>query len=573
MRYTQHTNDKQTPQSQPVFGRESEQVQNSAGGYVFAVDDWTRLNRFLVLGSEGGTYYASEQKLTVENAQAILRCIRADGLRTVKIIEDISVSGRAPKNDPAIFALALALKKGDEATRKAAAVAVPKVCRIGTHLFHLAQAVEDLGGWGRNTRRAFANWYSGRDEKNLAMQLVKYQQRDGWSHRDVLRKTHAALDVADVRWAVGGNLGERRVGGGQRPERVYSGSTQLSPLVAAFEKAKTASAKEIVTLIHEFGLPREAIPTQHLNEVEVWDALLTAGRGMPFAAMIRNLGKMTAVGLIKPLSNASKHVVEALGNEDQLKRARIHPLNVLLALKTYAQGRGVKGKLTWSPDQNVVDALDKAFYASFAQVESTGKRWVLACDISGSMGSLISGYPISCREAVGALAMVTAKTEPQNVIVGFTNTGWVGGPSVHYGYNAGITQINISPRKRLDRVCTEMAALPMGGTDCALPMLWAKANKIDADVFVVLTDNETWAGNIHPFQALKDYRQSSGIDAKLAVVGMTASGFSIADPTDSGMLDFVGFDAALPTLLRDFATGGAGSAGADPDASDNADVE
>lgn len=36
---------------------------------------------------------------------------------------------------------------------------------------------------------------------------------------------------------------------------------------------------------------------------------------------------------------------------------------------------------------------------------------------------------------------------------------------------------------------------------------------------------------------------------------MTASNVSIADPTDPGMLDVAGFDAAVPTLIADFARG------------------
>ena len=39
------------------------------------VDVWTRLRRFLVLGSEGGSYYASEWTLTRENAQAVEQCV------------------------------------------------------------------------------------------------------------------------------------------------------------------------------------------------------------------------------------------------------------------------------------------------------------------------------------------------------------------------------------------------------------------------------------------------------------------------------------------------------------------
>ena len=48
-----------------------------------------------------------------------------------------------------------------------------------------------------------------------------------------------------------------------------------------------------------------------------------------------------------------------------LPRARIHPFNVLVALKTYESGHGEKGKLKWEVNQSVVSALDAAFYMSF----------------------------------------------------------------------------------------------------------------------------------------------------------------------------------------------------------------
>jgi len=94
-----------------------------------------------------------------------------------------------------------------------------------------------------------------------------------------------------------------------------------------------------------------------------------------------------------------------------------------------------------------------------------------------------------------------------------------------------------------------------GATDCAQPMLWALHNKVDADVFVVYTDCETWAGSISPAAALKQYRAASGIDARLIVVAMTSGGFSLADPADAGMMDVVGFDAGAPEMMRQFVNG------------------
>ena len=115
-----------------------------------------------------------------------------------------------------------------------------------------------------------------------------------------------------------------------------------------------------------------------------------------------------------------------------------------------------------------------------------------------------------------------------------------------------ITPLSLSPRMRLDDVCRQLAVIPMGGTDCALPMLWATANKIPVDLFCVYTDSETWAGNVHPTQALKEYRQKLGIPAKLVVVGMVSNGFTIADPADGGQMDVVGFDTSTPTIISDF---------------------
>ena len=260
-------NRRQTPQSLPIPG--ASQVPNSAGGYTWPVDDWVRLDRFLILGSEGGSYYATEQALSRENAEAVARCIAADGPRTVARIVEISDSGRAAKNDPALLALAMAASLGDETTRRAVFAALPKVARIGTHLFHFAEYLQGLRGWGRGARRAIAAWYQGMPADKLAYQAIKYQNRDGWGHRDLLRLAHpVAADEtqnAVFHWMTQGWPG---IGAEPHPDEALR-------TIWAFERAKRAqSAAEIAGLIRAYRLPREAIPTQWLNDREVWAALL-----------------------------------------------------------------------------------------------------------------------------------------------------------------------------------------------------------------------------------------------------------------------------------------------------------
>ena len=152
LNYAKLFNRRVTPQSRPVPG--STQVANSGGGYSWQVDDWTRFDRFLILGAEGGTYYIGERDLVKQNHDAIVRCIKADGVRAVKRIVEISDSGRAPKNDPAVFALALVAAHGGPEARALAFQNLAKVCRIGTHLFHFAEYVNALRGWGRGLRNA-----------------------------------------------------------------------------------------------------------------------------------------------------------------------------------------------------------------------------------------------------------------------------------------------------------------------------------------------------------------------------------------------------------------------------------
>ncbi|HZS62367.1 MAG TPA: TROVE domain-containing protein [Gemmatimonadaceae bacterium] len=531
-----------TPQSEPIPG--SDQIPNSAGGWTWAVDPWKRFDRFLIFGTERGTYYIRERQLTRENAVNAIACIAADGPRAVRRIVEISTGGRAPSNDPALFALALAASAEDAPTRAAAFAALPEVARTGTHLFHWVRYLQGLRGWGRGPRTAVAQWYTARPAAILAYQLLKYRSRDGWSHRDTLRLAHPVPPSAThdylFRYATRQTL---EVGS---PSRVapHPDVVTFVEAVASLARLKPDAAAKTIA---EHRLTREMVPTELLTHASVWEALLAS---MPLTAMIRNLGVMSASGLLVPHSDAATSIVARLRDRDALRAARIHPIAVLAALKTYAQGRGMRGKKTWDPVPQIVDALDAAFYATFVNAPTTNRRIMLALDVSGSMTAPVFGMDfLSCREASAAMALVTAATEPHHQFVAFTAGKY---PSRFPGHPTGLTRLNISPRQRLDDVIKLTANMPFGGTDCALPMVEAANNRWPVDVFVVLTDNETWAGAIHPAEALRQYRQRMGIAAKLVVVAMTANEFTIADPDDLGMLDVVGFDPSTAQLIAEF---------------------
>ncbi|XP_064624704.1 RNA-binding protein Ro60-like [Lineus longissimus] len=533
------------PQSEPT---EASQVPNSAGGFSWQVSDLDQLRRFLVLGCEGGTYYACEKDLKDMNVAVIDKMIKENrGIEVVGLVKQYSVEGRTAKQDSILLALAICTRQDDKATKSAAYAALPEICRIPTHLFQFIEYAEkkskDGTGWGRAHRKAICKWYNSfkKNPKRLAMHVTKYRNRNGWTHRDVFRLSHPKPESDAI-----GSIVKYVIKGLETAKKDYSSDTSAEDTIAvleflsAVEKAKDSNSEdEVVELIKKFGLVREHVPTALLNSVSVWGALL---KDMPMTALIRNLNKMTAVGLVGIGREETKLVTDKLLNQDLLKKARIHPLNVLVAMNTYKRGSGEKGKLTWLPDQSIVSSLEEAFYLSFKFVEPTNKRHLLAVDVSGSMSCAISGtVGISCATASACLSMVTARTESNFEVVAFSHK---------------LTSVNITQRMTLNQVTKTFNRIRMGGTDCALPMTWAAQNKKKFDVFVVYTDSETWFGNIHPAEALRQYRIKSGIwDAKLIVCGMAANQFTIADPSDPGMLDMVGFDSAGPEIMRNFTLG------------------
>lgn len=506
----------------------SDQMKNSTGGYVFGLDIWQRLERFLILGSDSNTYYATARELTRANAAIVEQCWLENPAKTGAAIINISHDGRAAKNDAAIFAVALGAVSTSDSARKTAYAAVSMVCRTGTHLFQFVNYCSILGkGWGRGMKRAVGDWMDNKDTNSLAYQMIKYRQREGYDWNRLVDLTHPSAHSTLYEWVTHTDhfLAQDR-------------QAELPDVVRNFHLAQAD-----ILPVEQYGdLPWEAFPTEKLNDPVLWKALLP---GMGLTAMIRNLAKMTSINLIKPLSEEVNIVCAKLRDVEQIRRSRVHPLQLLTAMKTYAQGHGEKGSLRWEPNQLVVRALNDAFYLAFQNVQPSGENILLALDVSSSMTThRIMNSAVNAREGAAAMALVTATMENNVHIVGFSR-------AASYR-DTNIVPVPISAGQRLDDAVKAMADIPFGGTDCAAPVRYAIDNKLEVDKIVIYTDNETYGSGAHCFQLVQQYRKQFGRNLKLVVVGMVSNGFTIADPKDPGMLDVVGFDTATPALISSF---------------------
>ena len=233
-------------------------------------------------------------------------------------------------------------------------------------------------------------------------------------------------------------------------------------------------------------------------------------------------------------SDAVRYVADRLIDGEALAAARVHPIQLLLALKVYSLGRGALGRLSWTPDSEIVDALDMAFHEAFNRVEPIDQRLLVAVDVSGSM-TWHGGF-MAPVEAAGAMALQLLHAAPSATIVGF---------------DTRVYQPGLSRRQRLDDAVHRLSRYG-GGTDVALPMRYALQKRMDVDAFVILTDHETWAGRQHPVEALAAYRDRVNPDAKVAMLAFAANHVAVVPEDDPLALGVAGFDAAVPQVLSDF---------------------
>ncbi|XAO35293.1 Ro-like RNA binding protein [Streptomyces phage Francob] len=518
-----------TVQTKRTPGR-TDEVRNNAGGFVFKVDDKSRLERFLVLGTDKGTYYVGEQKLTADNVKFLKDMVRKDERLVVDTAVDVSVNGRALKNSPALFAMATVMTEGKD--KAYAREAVQKVARTSTHLFEYAQYIDDLGGWGRAKRRSVAEWYENKSLDTLAYQAVKYRQRNGWTHRDLFRLSHPqGVDQGVGNFILGKDV-----------------ETEVEILKGFAEMQSATSVKDVIKTLETFkNLPWETIPTQFLKDVKVWKTLFYNGQ-LRGQALIRNITRLARIGAFDDMVFATDYA-NAIANQEMIQKTRLHPINFLNAVVVHESGQidrngysmwSMGRKKDWKSNGKIVDALNEGFHMAFKTVEPSGKRTLVATDVSGSMSQAAIGLDLSCAQVSAAVAMTVARSEPYSDIVGFSSS---------------IVDLGITAKSSFADAMRKVSNRNFGGTDAAAAIKYADQKGIQVDTFVVITDNETWGGSQKPFQALKQYRQKTGIDARLAVLGVASTDFTIADPTDRGMMDFVGFDANAPKALADFSAG------------------
>ncbi|MEB3355643.1 MAG: TROVE domain-containing protein [Synechococcales bacterium] len=531
MDYTFFTQAAKTPQSQPIPGREAEMVRGRSGGYLFKASLWQQLRRCLLLGTAQGGFYADKHELTSEFVTTVQQAV---AIAPQKVAEEIvyASDGHAINNSAPLLALVL-LSMGETAEAKQAFQDIfLQVVRTGSHFYEWLNYTRSLRGFGKLVRTCGQAWLAQPDGKALAYQFLKYQQRHGFTHRDALRLFHVKPQTPDqqalYQWAT---QGWETV-----PETPPSEAMRQ---IWWYERVKQNPALTL-TAIREGRLTHEMIAPIGQMDQAAWQLLF---KDMPIGALLRNLGSLTALGVLQGHQEKNlKHLAQRLQNKQQLRQGRIHPIDVLKALKTYQSGGQIgRSQKTWQPVKRVVKILETALEYAFDTVEPTGKTFLHAIDVSGSMSYYtVSSVGLTCCEIATTLALATAKVEKKCIIRGFATD---------------FRNLDITAHDSFHSALKKASNQNFGGTDASVAYDWAIRQRVHVDVFCFWTDSESWAGQSHPSQRLAAYRQIVNPEAKAIYVTLLPYGISLVDPQDPNSWDFGGFDPAMPKVIQMIAKG------------------
>ena len=220
---------------------------------------WQRLTRFLILGIDGPTYYASEQKQVADFVQLVQDCLKEDPYRTINETIRVSEAGLAKSNEAAIFVMAMSSYSPYSLDN------MQRVVRTSYHLFQYMDIIKKLKprGFGTSLNRAIARWYADKSDQDVAYQLVKYRQRAGWTHRDVMM--HGRPKHREV---------YKFAKPGTTIDLALMDIKAANMIQAADAAIHGTDPVEVAHAVRVGRLPWETVPTQMLNQTVIFADLI-----------------------------------------------------------------------------------------------------------------------------------------------------------------------------------------------------------------------------------------------------------------------------------------------------------
>ena len=239
-------------------------------------------------------------------------------------------------------------------------------------------------------------------------------------------------------------------------------ASALPRVVREFEAWKTDPA----------GNPPE-VPFQMLTALpltaEQWQAI---ARRAPWQMTRMNLNTFARHSVFS-VKEITRLIASRLRSEEQVRRAKVFPYQLMAAYHNVGA----------EVPHEVKEALQDAMEIAISNVPVVAGKVIVAPDVSGSMHSPVTGIRKGATSKVRCIdiaALVAAAFLRQNR------------DAEVLPFETNVVRVKLNPRDSVMTNAQKLASLPCGGTNCSAVLIDLNARKVQADLVIYVSDNESW---------------------------------------------------------------------------------
>ncbi|KAG5326532.1 RO60 protein, partial [Acromyrmex heyeri] len=506
-------------------------------------DPELRLLRYLYVGKDYPNYqpgyWFAHHYFIVRNVLAIeeLAEDKEKQLVPIELITKAFKSNLVTHPEALVFALAVCCRQNkSETLRHAAYESVQTICASTPNFILFVKFVSKLcrekelnyitQGWGHGLRKAINNWYLSKKPLDFIECVTKYKSRYGWKHKDIVKMAHPLGNSPEskiiLKYVIHGLEKIKKDMAADQIEEISPNINELLKYMEEIEDFKHCEDEvRAASMLETFGFSLDHVPGHLLKSKEVWNSLLIS---MDIVVLLNNLQRIHNLGFLVTDEPAVEKVTERLTNSQYVERSAIHPALIFITLKNYqCSGKCLtyeKRKVRelakksvppgFDPNIKIMDALNEAFHLSF-------KLFHKLC-------SLI------IINLIDNITIATFK-------------------------NVGIYILNVYKTDSFEDILKTLKTAPLGSSNQSKPILWAKKQSKQYDVFINIID-QILQKHDESQENLISYKEHLNLpDTKLITCALCSPSPYRKEHYDRHVLTINGFDATVPNVIEAFAKG------------------
>jgi 60 kDa SS-A/Ro ribonucleoprotein len=181
-----------------------------------------------------------------------------------------------------------------------------------------------------------------------------------------------------------------------------------------------------------------------------------------------------------------------------------------------------------------------------------GKVYVLP-DVSGSMGSSVTGYrtgstsAVRCIDVAALVAASILRQNPETEVLPFETQ---------------VVDVRLNSRDSVMTNAGKLAAIGGGGTNCSAPLAWLNKHQAKGDLVIFVSDNQSWADSQRGrgTETMRQWSVFKRFNPQARLVCIDIQPYATTQASGStDVLNIGGFSDQVFNVIAAFAEGGLGA--------------